>query len=260
MKFSIGDAANGALAFLKREGALVAPVALVFLALPTLAIQLLVPNAGMAAMEMGKADPRILWMLPVALFGVAGGVAITALVLKPGISVGEALALAARRMPVVIGAWAVLVLGLSLVALGLLILISFVGLMAGASSQSLTGLGVGVTMGLFLVAMSRLLLLIPVVVDGAAGPVAAIRRTWALTAGRFWSLLGVILLLTLGAGLISMAAGQAIGATALLLDRLTGATPVFGAIGATILATIGAAISAFLYVLVSGIYRQLAGR
>lgn len=260
MKLSIGDAANWAAGFLKREGGLVLPIALAFLALPTLAMQLLLPAMAMPAMEVGKLDPRLFWMLPVAAIGLLGGVAITAMALRPGISVGEALALAGRRMPVVLGAWVIFVLLLSVIALAALVLISFVGLMAGATPQSLTGLGVGVTMGLFLVAMARLLLLIPVVVDGALGPVAALRRTWMLTAGWFWRLLAVIVLLTFSAGLISLAAGQAIGAVTLLLDRLTGAAPLFGSIGAAILAAIAAGVSAFFYILVSGIYRQVAAR
>lgn len=260
MKLSIGDAASWAAAFLKREGWLVMPVALAFLALPPLAAQLLLPTVAMPAMEVGKLDLRLFWMLPVALIGLVGGVAITAMALRPGISVGEALALAARRMPMVIGAWAIFFLLLTVVAMLILVLISFAGQMAGATPQSLTGLGVGVTMGLFLVAMARLLLLVPVVVDSDLGPVAAIRRTWTLSGGWFWRLLGVILLLTFAAGLISLAAGQAIGAVTLLLDRLTGAAPLFGSIGAVVLASIGAGLSAFFYILVSGIYRQIAPR
>ncbi|HKX35088.1 MAG TPA: hypothetical protein VJM79_00270, partial [Rhizorhapis sp.] len=110
-QLSIGAAWEETLAFVKREGTLLFPVALVFLALPAVVLQLLAPKelrtAGMV--EEASNAPQLppgflLAMLVVLLVSMLGILAINALALRPGISVAEALQLAIRRMPVLIGA------------------------------------------------------------------------------------------------------------------------------------------------------------
>ncbi len=257
-RLSISDAAAWTGAFLRREWRLLAPVAFAFLALPGLFFQLLAPGAQGAAGDVTALAPWMVWLLPVGLVAVAGGLAIVALALVPGISVGEALRTAAARLPTLIAASLILFVAATLATGVLLTLVSFVGVLMGAGTPALRNLGVLLSVAALLVIGARMLLLAPVVVAGERRPVAALRRAWTLSRGHFRQLLGATAMLSLATLIASFAARQSIGVVAILLGRALGAEPLLATLAGVLIAAIGAALSTAFYVLTAAIYRQLA--
>lgn len=255
---SISSAAQWTGAFLRREWRLIAPVAFAFTALPQLALQSAYGDRMTAPIT--QFQPWMGWLLPVILVQLIGSLAITALALTPRISVGEALAQAGRRLPVLVAAGALVTLGLSIGTILLLVVLSFVGLLLGATTQSLTGLGVTVSVLAMIVAGTRLLPLPGVVMAGGLGPIASLRQAWALTRGRFWRLLAPVLLLAIAVFILSVAVQQAVGVVAMLIGRATGAEELMLVLARLLLAAVGAAITAAFYVFLAALYRTLAAR
>ena len=69
----------------------------------------------------------------------------------------------------------------------------------------------------FLYLSVRLLLLVPVVAMENLGPIASIRRVFALTSGHFWRLLGFLLILMVGFFIVALTVGAVIGALVTLV-------------------------------------------
>src|SRR3546814_498069 len=192
-RLSIGAAWEETLAFVKREGTLLFPVALLFLALPGVVLQLLLPDSMHQTEPMkeisatSQLPPQfLLGMGVVILMAMLGALALYALALRPGISVAEAIQLAFRRLPVLIGSALLLVAGF----IGIAIVLSLIGgIVAGV-------IGIGpamsalvlVTVPILLFFSVRLILLNAVVLHEPVNSVEAIRRSWRLSAGLFWKL------------------------------------------------------------------------
>jgi hypothetical protein len=105
----------------------------------------------------------------------------------------------------------------------------------------------------------RLLLMTPVAAAERAGPVAIIARSWVLTRGHFWRLLGFLLLTAIAAMVVAMVATMAIG---LIVAATLGAPAPGNAAGLIMLLVGGLANAVFLVVIttmVARIYLQLAG-
>ena len=253
---SISDATAWTGRFLRREWRLIAPVAFTFFALPPLLLQIAVPNWQQIAGDSERMGQWVPWMVPVTLIGLVGGLATSALALVPAISVGEAIGLAARRLWVVLAALLVVMAAL---LIGLVVL-SFVFALTTRSAETLTGIGVLASILAMVGAFARLLPLLPVAIDRTGGAFDTLRDAWTLTKGRFWHLFGASTLLFLAAALATLAARQTIGVVALLIGRALGFEAVAVLLGSILLAGIASAVSAAGYVLVAGLYRQLAGR
>lgn len=257
---SIGAAWEETLAFVKREGALLFPVALMFLALPAVILQLALPEQmhPMADMEKAGGAPHlppafILSTLLVLLVGMIGMLAIYALALRPGISVAEALQLAARRMPVLIGSAGLLMLG----AAGLILVLSIIGAvfapamgMAGATALLLL---IGAPILLFVTV--RLLLLYAVILHEPVNPVEAIRHGWRLTSGQFWKLLGFVLALVTLMLVAQLVSRSIFGIAGNLIGGSTLATLFAG----MAVAIVNAVLQVYYLVMTCRIYRQLGG-
>src|SRR3546814_10435200 len=104
IRVSIGAAGEETLACVKREGTLLFPVELLFLALPGVVLQLLLPDSMHQTEPMkeisatSQLPPQfLLGMGVVILMPMLGALALYALALRPGISVAEAIQLAFRR-------------------------------------------------------------------------------------------------------------------------------------------------------------------
>lgn len=187
---SIGKAWTETAIFVRREGGLLFPVALLFVAVPVALIMEIMPKAAMsgpasdadaarAAAELGGVG--LLVVLAAILVALAGGIALSALALRPGISVGESLRLAVRRLPVMLGAG---------VVVGVILAVPLA--LAGMVSVQLAA-SVWIVAGL--VAAIRLMLLNAVVVDRFGGVFDALRTAWALSRGQALRLSAVALVL-----------------------------------------------------------------
>lgn len=260
-QLSIGAAWEETLAFVKREGTLLFPVALMFLALPAVILQLLTPGdlrATKAVEGAATAAPQLpptflLSMLVVILIAMLGTLAINALALRPGISVAEALHLAVRRLPVLIGAALLLILGFA----GLLLILSIVG--GGLAAA----LGMGAAMSLvallaapvLLFVAVRLLLLNAVVIDEPVNAPQAIRHGWRLTMGQFWKLLGFIGVLIILMIVVQLVSQSLFG----IAGSLIGGTTLSVLLAGLAVAVVNAVIQVYYLVMTCRIYRQLAG-
>ena len=166
---------------------LVWPVAAAFVLLPGVAIDLFGPPLPKTALAMTPNVVLIELVLP-ALIGLVAQLTILRLALdrRRGVarSVGEALTAALRAWPFAVVA---LLLGAGPVALGMVAL---------------------VVPGLYIA--GRLTPAVALVVDGT-GPVAALERSWALTAGNGWRVIGFTLMIV-GWFFIVSAVGGAVGA------------------------------------------------
>jgi hypothetical protein len=262
---SIEDSLQWTQRFVAREWKLLLPVAFAFLALPQLALDLLLPariEAQFATITPATVGPLLTsapWLAPVAalvqLIAFFGGLAIVALALVPRVSVGEALLLALRRFLIFVAALILVVLAVSLAA-------SFVEIifrLARLSLPSVRGVLVGILFGIGLVASVRLIALAPVVVASRAGPIAAIQLAWELTAGAFWRLAGAMLVYAIGGTVVVFASAFAFGAIFVLSGRALGVPDLGAALSTIDLRLARAVFWTGFHVLVVALYRQLGG-
>ena len=257
---SITTAWNEAAAFVAREARLLFPVAFLLIALPGGIVQLVMPQTA-----LGQPPQAGAWLLLVpaaVILGMIGTIALSHLALRPGASVGEALQLGARRFIMLFAASLLVGLAAALLMIPLLALIGGGAALSGAPPERLVGPILLLTLVFIVAVVSlwvRLMLMTPVAAAETAGPVAILRRSWALTRGHFWKLLGFVLLVLLLFAVISSVVG-AIGGIAIVF--LAG-PPDPGSLAAFLVILVGVAVnmvlSLYFTALVARIYAQLAG-
>ncbi|MDI1294489.1 MAG: glycerophosphoryl diester phosphodiesterase membrane domain-containing protein [bacterium] len=258
---SIGKAWEQAVAFVAREATLLFPVALLFVALPGLIIQemtppelakwSLAPTAAMPNVPPGF----ILAMLLAIIIVWFGSLTLFALALRPGISVGEALRLSLARLPVLLGTALVIVGALTIAAFVGALVIALLSSLLGPAVMLLASVLVIVAAGFVLFVSVRLVLLNPVVIDGALGVKASLRHSWALTQGHFWRLLGFLLVLTMLSAIVGAAAQSIIGLIAGLVGGAASAQ-FAGGVAAAIVSTV---VQVYMLVMLARLYRQAEG-
>lgn len=261
-RLSIGKAWEETLPFVAREAALLFPVALLFVALPGVILSEMTPPE--LRVWFDKPDMNVIPTMPPA-FGLAmiltvllmwfGSLALFALALRPGISVGEALRLSVSRLPVLI-ATALVVFGaiaaVVVVAVLVGVVFSFASVQIGAMVGVLLG---GFAAGLVFFASIRLVLLNPVVIDDHLGVMDSLRKAWALTQGHFWRLLGFLIIVMLLSTIAGTAAQVVVGLLGSLVGGADGARLAGGIAGAAV----SGIVQVYMLVMLSRLYRQAAG-
>lgn len=261
---SIEDAFSWTQSFVAREWRLLLPVALAFLALPPLMMDLLVPQSVWQALALAiqsqnpqAASGAMQVVMPVMgvvlLIASFGGLTISAMALIPVISVVEALSLALRRLPTMLGALLLVAAGQVLAAM-VLTLIFAAAHLVGAGAQSLLVLTV---MGLTLFVTIRLIGLSPIIVTRRISVISAIRESWHISQGAFWRILGVILIYCLGATVVMLAFDYAVGILLNLAMHSLGADELGRAVTAVVQRTVGAMMALGLHLLIAAVFRQL---
>jgi hypothetical protein len=234
MKLSYSAVWAEVLVLLRSHASLIATVAGVFIFLPGLLIAHFLPQpeptelGRLAAMWGDYLDANWPWLLLNSIVSMIGAIAILLLLFARGISVGGAIAASLILLPAYFAAAL-----LSSVAIGF-------------------GLFLLIVPGLYL--LGRLGPLNAVLVaEGHRNPVAAIRRTLAITRGHGWAILGLILLVAIAAAIVVgvaatllgilfvLAAGQEVGELLVLIVRTAG----------------NAGLVTLLLVLNAALYRQL---
>lgn len=251
---SITAAWNDTAAFMGREGRLVLPVGFMLIALPGAVVQAATPTAPPNELP----EPG-LWLLLVPFAIVAtliGNLAISVLALRPGISVGEALQQGGRRVLPVLGA--ALLIGLaSMLALAPVILLA-AGAATALGNPALAVLPVLLMIPVLIFLWIRLLLANPVGAVEPGGPVAILKRSWALTAGRFWPLFGFLVLLMVVA-VVASGAVAAVGGSLITLAFGPPRPDTLSFFLVLILSTlVQAALASVFGVMIARIYAQLA--
>ena len=259
-KLSISAAWDETAEFLKRDAGALFIIAFAFIALPQVALQALVP--GLASPGEQSLSP--IWLLVIVatmVLSMAGTLAISALALGRENVVGRAIALGFRRFPALLGASILvgLVVGLAGVALALI---------AGIDGRQLTAptseaagrllLLIVPLMLLFAFIWIRLMLMTPIAAAEEGGPLALIRRSWRLTAGRFWRLLGFVLLAVLVILVMSRVATIVVGLVISLVAGRPDPGTLPGLLLALVAGIVNAAIVMVFTTMVARIYAQLA--
>lgn len=216
---SIGRAWEESSAFLARESRLVVPVALALLMVPA-AVQ-----AWVNPQQPGQSGGFPLLALVALLVSLAGQLAIARLAIGWSGSIGEVIGQAFRRLPTLIGSALIIYLPIVLalvLMLGVSVGTEDLARLETMSPQEIVRLpGVLWSVLLFVLIVlflaARFLPSLGVAMSESVGPVALIKRSWAMTAGHFWRLLGLVLLLGVASLIFSGALQAVVGALATLM-------------------------------------------
>jgi hypothetical protein len=240
MSLSVSTAWDETVALVKGEGARLFPLAFLLLALPASILQAVAPVTA-----PGRLPEPGLWLLlapVVPAAGLIGALAICRLALLPGETMIAAVTGGLRGVLPLLGA-ALLAgaAGLLLAAAGILL--------AAALGSILPVLAALAGIGFFWV---RLILLTPVAAAEPAGPIALVRRAWALSAGSFWRLLAALLV----AATLSLVALIAAGAVGGVAVRLAAGQPQPGTLALLLVLL----VSALLQAAISGVFTAFLAR
>lgn len=242
-----------------RDGRLLVAVALALVVLPMVVMGLVVPTDS----EEGGLAAALL-QLVVALIAMIGQLALIRLAIGPATSVGAAISHGVRRFPALLAAMLLLLLLIIIVLIPVTLLMAAMGAVDVENpTRAITGAAVGIMALLLIAALAlsvKFLLTAPVASAEKAGPIAILKRSWSLTNGHYWKLLGFLLLLLVVAVVLMVAAG-AIGG---ILGALISPGREAFSLGALVLALFtGVAQGAFTVlsaVMMARIYVQLSGR
>jgi hypothetical protein len=267
MKLSISRAWDEASTFIRAEAGPLFLIAFGLMALPGIIMQALMPRlaAGFVTTPGTPPDPSqmlaampafFLMLVPVLLLSMWGNLTINVLALRREAVIGRAFGLAARRLLPLLGA--TLLLMLAAIVIFLPLAGGFVAAARGGR-LGLVALGVLVVWLLFIFVGVRLMLMTAVAAAEPVGPIGMIRRSWRLTAGHFWKLLGFLLLMIVLFVVIAIVVGAVGG---LLIMALAG-PPTPGSLGSVLVMLISGLVQSALLVplavLLARIYAQLAG-
>jgi hypothetical protein len=210
---SIGTAWDEAKAALQAHRKLIVPVALGMVLLPAAIVSMVEPQV-----PTGQEPPPGPWMLvalAMLIVMMVGQIAIVLLVNGWQGSVGEAIKQASRRVPTLILAALAVSVPVILLFSAVLAITSITSLESGQFDwTSISGTGWLLLFFCFLLLLYvavRLLLLVAVAACETVGPIATLKRCFALTAGHFWRLLGFIVMLMIGFLIVAMVVGMVVG-------------------------------------------------
>jgi hypothetical protein len=261
MMLPVSEIWEDTMAFVQREWGLLAPVSLALLGLSSVAAELAGKAMGPDGPVGGPAWAVMVFMGSV-LLSQFGQLAIMALALTPGQSVGEALGVAARRMPKLIAITLILSFIVVLAALPLAIILVSNGVDLGTTPDRLpfsATLGVFVFMGVLAWMFVRLLPLNALLVDKDPGIGDTLKHSFGMTRGHGTILLGLSALYLLISLITTGAATFVVGSAFGLLGQAAGvpyAGPLMGALaGGMIAAGLGAISNVFL----TRVYLKLRG-
>lgn len=234
------------LAFIKREGGLLLPVILLFVAIP-IALVLHVIPVELRQMTPGAPPPNVslppvaMLLIPASCLVILGGVlSCYALAMKAGISLREALILGFRRIPYAFAAAFIIgvCLGVPLVVLAMV-------------SPALASLYMTAATLFFSV---KFLFLNAVIIDPVKGPIEAIKAAWTLTRGNAGRILLLVVAITIPIMLAQIASEILFGLLGFALGGADAARQASDLAGAVVLA-LGQLI---MIILTARLYRQLS--
>jgi hypothetical protein len=240
MSLSFSTAWAEAAAFARRRPGPLFGIAFLLLALPGGLLQAIAP--GTAPCRLPEPGPWLLFVPAVPVASLIGALAISRLALRPDEGVGAAFGVGLSRLASLLGAALLLALG----GAGLL----------GAALLAARSLGALWPLAAMLVLLAllwaRLILLTPIAAVEPGGPVALIRRGWALGAGHFWRLFGALAVVAA----VSLAALMAAGALGGVAAGLAAGQPQPGALVLVLVLV----VSALLQAVIAGLFTAFVAR
>ena len=253
-KLSISQAWDESRAVLARDGKLIATVALALFVLPGIVLNLVMPRTPTP--EMPRPNAWMLVALIPILISLVGQLSVVRLAMGPHVSVGEAIVHGARRLPSYLGA--VLAWTIPFMFVGSVLYALVARDPQHPSLGAAIGLLVLTALGVFIAV--RLILMSPVASAERAGPIAIMRRSWALSRGNWWRLFGFLVMFLIGA-LVLLFAVQSV--TALIVRVVfhdISPLSVGGLLVSIVSQLVSGAVSVFLFVMLARIYVQLTNQ
>lgn len=252
-KLSIGRAWSETVAAVKRNGRLIVPVALAFAVVPATLFALAVPPVP--AGQMPEPGSWALLYPLLILIALIGQMAIMRMAIGPAASVGDAIRHALRRSPSVITAALIFAIPATLILLP----IAMPVLANPTNPPPLAALSFLAACIILLCLWVRLMLMTASGVAENIGPVAIIKRSWALTRGNFWRLLAMTILFGIVAWIAISAVHWVAGSVVIVAFGKPEAWTVSALLVALIAAIAQTVASVLFAVLLARIYVQLAG-
>jgi glycerophosphoryl diester phosphodiesterase family protein len=269
MKLSITKAWDEASAFVRQDAGTLFLIAFALMTLPGIILQVIAGRYVGTSLQFTADSPPdfgpwlaalpiiLLMLVPAVLLSVWGHLTINLLALRREAVIGSALGHAARRILPLIGAWLLLLIAF-VVPIALLFGLGFAAIGTGR-----IGLVVLLFLILWLAAIFfaiRLILVTPVAAAETLGPIGIIRRSWQLTAGHFWRLLGFFVLIVI----VFAVLGAVVGALAgIVVTLAAGGPPQPGSVSALIIQLVTGVLQAvfvtYFAVMIARIYAQLSG-
>ncbi len=262
--FSIQATWDDSVAFIKREQALLVPLALGTIGLGNILVEL-----AQDASKSGKAGPADMalsvLLLPAILWLLIGQLAIVTLALRKGCSVGEALRHGAARMGILLLISVMLGVVLTLMLLPPLIAIAPYAAQLAAKDYAHLHLPLWASLwclGLFALLFyfsTRLFVLVAVILERRDNPFALLQQSFALTRGVFWKLFAFTIGVALFTLILQGAVAASFGLITALLGKLIG-SPFTGKILESLAQSVlVAGLGGVQAVFVAKAYQRLAG-
>jgi hypothetical protein len=258
--FSLNTVWEETIAFLRREGNLLVPVALALFGPGQIMFKY--GTAGLLSMRgaHAAAGPSTLLIIPAALLILFGNVVISRMVLVPNISVAEALSSGGRQLPRTVGASLLLMAAVMGAALAIIVALT-VGSMTfnvDPRNPALSAQISSIVLIPAMLVMIRMMLLVPVAAIEQIGVVSVLRRSWALGAGNFLRFLGVFALLMFLSFVIGLIEQFVVGSVFMLLKQLISDGELLAILQTLINAALEALLSLGVAVYLALVYRKLA--
>lgn len=251
-RLSLGRAWTETRAVLARDGRLLWPLGLAFMAFPGLVAGQFVPASPAAAEE--ASGGAMLVLLASLLLAFVGQLSIQWLALRPGERVADAIRRATRAMPRLFVALLLVSLPLAFLVAPLLTVATKGG---AAASGAVLAIGLFMIVSLFL--LVRLVLSSPVAAAEGLGPLALLRRSWQLTRGNTLRMYGFLLmflaLLIIVSGAVTAVLGSIIILVAGQPEPWSASAVLVGIVGQ--LAQLAVAVP--FTVMLARLYAQAAG-
>ena len=257
-QLSISAAWDEAKTILQRDGGLLMTVSLALVALPSLVSGLLNPR-GMDASVAGWIG---LVEFAASVIALAGQLALVRLAIGPSITVGGAITHGLRRVPIYFLAVLMLVVGVFLLAIPFVFVLGALGVPLNTRPIPVSTPVIVVSLLLLAVMIYfgvRFLMSSAVASAEDVGPIGILTRSWKLTAGHWWALFGFLLIFIVGALVLLLAVGAAVGSVVALLlgtpQPMSAAALVIGLVQALV----SAGVTTLFAVMLARIYLQLSG-
>jgi hypothetical protein len=257
---SISSAWEETKAILARDGRLFLSVALALVALPAAVTGAIRPNGVSDSSTSIGID---LVLIVTSLIALAGQLALIRLALGPSITVGGAIRYGFVRMPTYFLAAILILVALLLLAVPFAAILAVMGVPLDMSpvprSPGFLLVVLLYVVVAFFVAV-KMIMSAPAASAEAIGPIAIVKRSWDLTSGHWWRLFGFGLLFFIGAGVVLIAVGAAVGLVVTIVLGPVEPMSASALVVALVQALINAIVTTLFAVMLARMYVQLSGR
>lgn len=245
----------------RRDGRLLAILSLALIGLPSLVLAVTMPQ-DRAAMEVRPVGETVAFLVA-ALIALLGQLALARMALQPSISVGGAISHGLSRMLPLMGAAILATFAIFALCIPLVGVAAAMGVSQGAASAGALPAAVIVVMLATIAAAIylavRLLLMTPVAAAERISSIAILARSWDLTRGHFWRLLGFIVMVLCALVLVSLAVALVVGSLVIMMFGAVEPFSLAALIVGLVQAILSAAFTALFVVMAIRIYVQLSG-